>query len=366
MDEPQARVLFARLSGTEAPPSRVDISLARRSGHRKLIRRRAARSGTPAVAVAVLALFAGGVLPAGWHGQYRGSHPPAAPQPADVRTFNPLVPFAGFGWLPAGDSLISGNTARVSQYLDAGPGPLADWSVTVTSAGRCNLSSGQILRRLRHGAHPELQCVLGPGDKGVFALTRQAPAVSGHIAFRGDGQILAWEYARNSWAVLRGPAREPDLKVMVKVAAGLTFGHLRQHALKFPIQLTGLPGAWRVGSVRFVPDAGVKRGQDLYLVGAGGADGPMVTVAPARPGSPCRIIYPHGQRRTINGVKVVVNHIAADHSSPASFQVCADHANGLFLLIVTGQEQPRAVSIFRHNLRLLGRDPASWTTSPLG
>ena len=366
MDEPQARVLFERLSDTEVPPSRVDIGLARLNGRRQLRRRRAARSGTPAVAVAVLALFAGGVLLAGWHGQHRGGHPSAAPQPAAGRTFNPLVPFAEFGWLPSGESLIAGNTARVSQYLAAGPGQRADWSVTVTSAGRCNLSSGQILRRLHHGAHPELQCVLGPGDKEFFTPKSQAPSVNGHIAFRDD-QRLAWEYARDSWAMVQESDRQPHLKLMVKVAAGLTFGHLRQPALKFPVQLTGLRAAWRVGSVHFVPDAGVLRGQWLYLAGKGGSDGPSVDVAPARPGDPCRRLYPNGQRRTINGIKVVVNHVAAAHSSPASFQVCAAHADGLFLLIITaGQQQPRAVSIFRHHLRLLGRDPSNWTASPLG
>jgi hypothetical protein len=366
MDEPQVRVLFERLSDTEAPPSQIDISLARRSGRRKLRRHRAAISGTPAVAVAAVALFAGGVLPAPWHGQPQGSPSLAAPQPAAPAGFNPLVPYATFGWLPAGDSVVSGTTARVSQQLDAGPGHRARWSVTAISAGRCSLSSGQILGRLHHGAHPQLRCDLGSGGTVLFAAERRAPSVNGHAAFQ-DGQRLAWEYARNSWAVVSEADREPDLKLMVKVAAGVTFGHLRQPGLRFPIQLTGLPVAWRVSSVHFLPDAGVLRGQWLYLEGKGSSEGPSVDVAPAGPGNPCRRIYPNGQRRTINGTNVVVNHIPAAGSSPASFQVCAAHADGLFVLIITsGQEQPRAVSIFRHNLRLLGRDPASWTASPVG
>jgi hypothetical protein len=363
MDEPQARLFFERLSDTEAPPSRVNISVARRSGRWKLRRRRAAMSGTPVLAVAVLALSAGGVLPASPYGVGPAS---TGPQPAAVRTFNPLVSFAEFGWLPAGDSLVAGNTARVSQYLAAGPGPAADWSVLVLSAGRCDLSSEQILRQLHHGAHPELQCVLGRGEQQSFTPERQAPSVNGHLAFQAD-QSLAWEYARNSWAVVQESAQQPHLKLMVKVAAGMTFGHL-QPALKFPIQLTGLPAAWRVSSVHFAPDAGVLRGQQLYLTGAGGPDGPSVDIALAGPGSACHF-YPNGQsqRRTINGVKVVLTHFPAVHNSPSTFQVCAAHADGLFLLINTvNQQQPSAVSIFRHHLRLLGRDPASWTTSPLG
>jgi hypothetical protein len=366
MDEPQVRVLLERLSDSESPPSQVSIGLARRSGRRKLRRHRAAISGTPVVAVGVLALFAGGVLPTTWHGQHRGSGPSAAAQPAAVAGFNPLVPFAAFGWLPAGDSVVSGTTARVSQYLDAGPGHRARWTVTAISAGRCNLTSGQILRRLQHGTHPQLRCDLGSSGTELFTAQRQAPSVNGHAAFQ-DGQRLAWEYARNSWAMVSEADRKPDLKLMVKVASGVTFGHLRQPGLKFPIQLTGLPAAWHAGSVHFLPDAGVLRGQWLYLEGKGGSDGPSVDVAPAGPGNPCRRSYPHGQRRTINGISVVVNHIPAAGSSPASFQVCAAHADGLFVLIVTsGQGQPRAVSIFRHDLRLLGRDPAHWTTRPLG
>ena len=132
---------------------------------------------------------------------------------------------------------------------------------------------------------------------------------------------------------MRESDQAPNLGLMVKVAAGVSFGHLRQPGLKFAYQLTGLPAAWRVGSVHFTPVAGVLSGQLLYLAGTGGSDGPEVDVAPARPGDPCHIFYPHGQRRVINGSRVVVNHIPAAGSSPASFQVCAAHADGLFVLI---------------------------------
>ncbi|MEP7023039.1 MAG: hypothetical protein ABJB47_04365 [Actinomycetota bacterium] len=95
---------------------------------------------------------------------------------------------------------------------------------------------------------------------------------------------------------------------------------------------------------------------------------PVVDVTLAGPGSSC-YFYPNGQsqHRTINGIKVVVNRISAVRGNPATFQVCAAHADGLSLFVSTyGQEQPRAVSIFTHNLLLLGRNPSSWTTTPLG
>jgi len=153
------------------------------------------------------------------------------------------------------------------------------------------------------------------------------------------------------------------------VAAGVLFA-APQPALMYPIQLTGLPATWRVGSVEFVADAGVQRGKQLDLAGTGtqGPPQPTVTAALARPGSSCHF-YPSGQSRhqTINGIAVVVTHISASPSVPAMFQVCAAHAHGLSLFVSTyGSQSPRAVSIFRDHLRILGPDPSRWTAHPLG
>ena len=113
------------------------------------------------------------------------------------------------------------------------------------------------------------------------------------------------------------------------------------------------------------PDRGVMRGDQLNLAGTGvrGIPQPMVDVSLAGPGSSCHF-YPGGQsqHRTINGIKVVVTRL-----DPATFQVCAAHAHGLSVFISTyGSEHPRAVSIFRDHLRILGPDPSRWTAQPLG
>jgi hypothetical protein len=267
MDEPQVRAIFERLSGTEVPPSQVDVGLARLTGRRRRRRRRAVLSGTPAVAVAVVALSANAILPAAPHGPHRSGHPATDAPPPATAIFSPLVPYAEFGWLPAGVSLIAGNTGRFSQDLAAGPNAhRATWSLTVISEGGCNLSSGQILRQLRRGGRPVLDCTTGPRDSYLLMPRRQAPSVNGHLAFWA-GNELAWEYTHDSWAIVRtGRHARPEL--IVKVAAGVRFG-LPQPALMFPIQLTGLPAAWRAGSAHFVPDRGVMRGNQLNLAGTG-------------------------------------------------------------------------------------------------
>ncbi len=51
-----------------------------------------------------------------------GTQRPAGPArlPAAPRQFNPLIQNVSFGWLPAGQSLVSGGFLRTEVYLDAG------------------------------------------------------------------------------------------------------------------------------------------------------------------------------------------------------------------------------------------------------
>ena len=269
-------------------------------------------------------------------------------------------------------SLLTGNTGRFSQYTVAGPNAhRATWTLAVIAEGRCNHSSGQILRQLRRGGHPTLGCVTSPGHAGYrWAPQRQAPSVNGHLAFWIDHQI-AWEYTRDSWAVVGESGRHVPMHpgLIEKVAAGVLFG-APQPALMFPFQLTGLPAAWRVDSVDFVSDAGALRGRQLVLAVAGvvtylaadgrrepGRAGQLLLLLSRRP-----VPAPDHQR-----------HQGSRHPHqrgpgiPATFQVCAAHAHGLSVFISTyGSERPRAVSIFRDHLRILGPDPSRWTAQPLG
>jgi hypothetical protein len=364
MDEQEARAIFARMSGADVPPSRVSVEAARTSGRRKLRRRRAALSGTPAVAVAVVALLAGGILP-GFHAhQPHQSAPPAGSPPPPTRAFDPLVPYATLGWLPAGENVLEGTTDRHSQFLEAGPKGAVSWLLSVFSEGRCNLTAGQVLQRLHQGMEPSLSCSTGPGAAQTLTVKGQAPPVHGRPAFR-IGRGLVWEYTRGSWATLQGSDRRPGLAVMDRIAAGTAFGR-PQPALEYPFQLTGLPAAWRITGVGFEADHGIMRGRSVSLT-APGAPPVVLDAPPATPSSYC-VFSPGGQsqRRTINGIAVIVTLTPGHGHVPAAYNVCAAHARGLFVSLSTyGSKRPRAVSIFTHNLRILGSDPARWTTQPL-
>jgi hypothetical protein len=77
--------------------------------------------------------------------------------------------------------------------------------------------------------------------------------------------------------------------------------------------------------------------------------------------------YSVTRHRTINGYKVVVNNFAARQGFAASQQLCGADADGLHVSITTsrGSGVPTAAGIFAHHLRLLGTNPANWTTKPL-
>jgi hypothetical protein len=180
-----------------------------------------------------------------------------------------------------------------------------------------------------------------------------------------DGQVPPAD-AGDSWAIVAGGGKNGPPGTIVKVAAGTLF-RAPVPTLMFPIQLTGLPAAWRVGSVHFV--AYDMRGTQLNLAGTGtrGLPPPSADATLAGPGSSC-FFYPGGQsqRRTINGIAVIVTRTPGHGHVPAAYNVCAAHARGLFVSLSTyGSKRPRAVSIFTHNLRILGSDPARWTTQPL-
>ena len=370
MIESQVRALFAEMASGEPARSRVDIQLARRRGRIRLRWRRACVAGISvlaAAAVAALAVAAGPVR--------LGSGPPAAGAAAP-RQFNPLVPYLSFGWLPAGDSLVAGDARPELMALVAGRKLFApsNWDLTVYAAGQCHLT----------GPAGELNCST-PALEGLTArITGRAPPVRGHRAFWA-GPFLVWQYARGGWAGLQLPT--PKLSNAAKRDAVTIADHVRYGAptppLMFAAQLTHVPGQWRVGSVFYQPDAGVLRASRFALTTGTpdlGADGGLEyqtnlpSFSTIDPASSHSNFCGHAASEIIKGYRVVVTHrdggTASDGGSaiPPSQGLCAANADGLALNIgQQGAHPPISVaSLFRDHLRLLGANPANWTTKPVG
>ncbi len=321
------------------------------------------------LAVSVLNGLFGTVRPAG------PAHLPAAP-----RQFNPLTPYVSFGWLPAGESLYSGEVRPTQIFLTAGPTGLPGWGLNVYARGQCHLT------RPPGG----LQCPHQglDGTTARFKFTARAPAVDGHRAFWA-GTGLVWQYARAGWAALTWPASAPGVRTprqdtvrrqrqAIKIAEHLRFGAATP--LAFPAQLTGLTSQWRISDVYYLPDAGVLRAESYMLttrtsrylphVGDLGVwtNAPYIDIHPSPRKGTCTPHDPASQNTSeiINGYRVVVKRMPI--GGVPQQELCAAHAGGFWLSIIEfGPHPPIGVaSLFRDHLRLLGTNPANWTSNPIG
>jgi hypothetical protein len=324
MDENTVRTLLRTIADSPEPPPAVDLDLARRRGLRRLWIRRCAAPALAMVAVAAVL-----TVPRA----FQIDHPErtvAAPRPPRTaaltapRRFDPLVPYASFGWLPPGfsesaaDSIDLGNgTASGSDFVSreaAAPAAGHLLYLTVSARGACQVTSADLTRKVRAGQGVAVTCL-----DDSFTATGVAPDVAGRPAMwinHGDG--IAWEYAPGAWASLtasitpaadephsrrvasergwimmprtsadRGaaagtsaqvraairdgrliPPSAATLALLVRVASDVRYGQTTP--LKFPFRFTGeLPKGWQLTQVSF----GVVGGR---LIGNGISAGPAV------------------------------------------------------------------------------------------
>jgi hypothetical protein len=298
--------------------------------------------------------------------------------------FNPLAPYAAFGWLPKGAprNVNSTGSTLAQLQLTAGSPATGQFSLTAWTRGACSPDAAQVRANLRRQHHPMLTCedaTIGWGGN----LSRPAPAVGGRPAFWFNGHMLAWEYARHAWATLYVSRHGTPIPAatIVKVAAHVRFAATAKPAVKFPFRLTGLPASWRVLSV-----AGWRATADGLLAGAsneigmtttvGRADGPVTgTIGQVviRPGKgTCPFFSGSSQRVVLGGVTAIVTHFTGSGVRPYQ-GLCIRETNGLHVHFLEFPEPGNAdfafggvTGVFVHHLRLLGPDPANWTTRPIG
>src|SRR5260221_11948368 len=108
MNEDKLRSALSVIASAPEPPTTIDIAAARRRG----ARRQQVRQVVAPVAVA-LTVAAAVIVPLT---QFRAAPRPVPATPVQAPAeFNPLVPYAAFGWLPAGfsESLVPASLSNV-------------------------------------------------------------------------------------------------------------------------------------------------------------------------------------------------------------------------------------------------------------
>jgi hypothetical protein len=389
MTESQIRTLFKQIADGEPGPPRVDTQLAHRRGRARLRWRRVVLAGTPVLAAGVAVALAAVAAP-GWPG------PGPAARPAAPQRFDPLVPYASFGWLPPGESLVSGSTGAARMDLAAASkldSTAPTWNLAVYAAGQCDHTARQLTCSAVAGQRP------GPASESMN-ITGSVPTVNGHRTLWSRTVGLAWQYARGGWAMLTPypqfrPGSIPATvnRDAVTIAEHVAFGAAAPPLL-FPAQLTGLPRHWQVSGATYVPDGSALRVRTYALnaepaVGARDFDGgltyqdnlPSFGIDPVTAShNPCSF-SPGGSsgksvREIINGYHVIVTNVPRQRTFVGTFvshaalsyqDLCAGNADGLAVYISEYSAHPvlGLASLFGDHLRLLGTDPASWTTKPV-
>jgi hypothetical protein len=356
MLETELRELFNRQASSDQPPSQISITAVSHSARSRLRLHRAGAVVTPLLAAgAVAAIVLLTVVSAGQRDTRPHTAVRPAPLPAAPASFDPLRPYLSFGWLPAGSAVISGKTGRTAQYLDAGRPGLMEWTLAAYAAGQCRLTRSQ------------MTCT-GLSSAFDAQLTRRAPDIDGRTAYWGPG-VLVFQYARGGWAKLTFRNRAGALRVAEHVSFGAATAPLR-----FPAQLTGMPAGWQVRYAMFGPGTQAKIfGFDKGAAGPGipstepANNFPdFISINPTAPNSSCYSSSGQSRQQMIAGYPVTITRVPAG-SQPAVQQLCAARADGLSVSITVTGNHPVAdvTGIFAH-LRLLGPDPANWTTKPIG
>lgn len=211
MDETAVRDLLERIASEDAPPSRVRVALARSHGRRRIRLRRVYLPTAVAPIAAAVAVGLIASLSAGVHGGRAPVQATVRPRPINAPTrFNPVLPYASFGWLPAGYSVtgLANQTSQSTTQLGlTATSRVASFTVSLYPARYCSLTGPLTLAKTRYpqslGCTGSTGAALPAGArvKPDLPLTGRAPDVNGQPAFTTvDG--LAWEYGRGAWAIL--------------------------------------------------------------------------------------------------------------------------------------------------------------------
>jgi hypothetical protein len=414
MDETGLRALLDQVSNDELPPVRVDIELATRTGYRRLRwRRRYLPGAAPLAAAAAVALIVG-LLSATGAGLHRNSSPsPAAPLRVVPDQFSVLRPYASFGWLPPGfttDGLQNQSRLTTTHLvLSASSADGRGLLLAVNSGKNCKMTGTYKL--LSGGGEETLPHALACATLAIIPLIGPARPVDGRPAYWGEfgpRVALVWEYGKNAWAGLSpGPSvgclqsrcspmpplnwmgrpqlggrpgtypSEATLALLYKVAERVRFGS--NPVVRYPFTIRSLPASWVADpkAENFVASIGGVLTNVQWMAGpAVDPSALTINVAPASLGRTVCFFGPGRSSYFIDGVRAGFSGISSD--GPGVLQLCAFDVRGLQVSIeldvsIPGYYPPRELPgghlvgdlrTLASHLRLLGPDPAHWSTQP--
>jgi hypothetical protein len=374
MLESDLRHLFERQAATDLAPAPISIPAALRIGRTKLRRRRAGAVSSPFLAAGAIG---GLVLAANTASGPNASPPNSAAAAAAPASFNPLRPYVRLGWL---------QTRSPGRQTQLNPDSMVfSWSPAnefiAYSAGQCVVASRVLKCQLAYGAVPsptrqrlgrQVGRVHGrpaywnAAGGPVLRMTTGVTSSKGHVTSKThvdqqDG-ALAWPYASGGWADVY--ASSPQ--VALKIARAADFGPTVAAPLTFPVQLTNARTGWHVDSTDEVRSSGGKVGVIAF---SGSAGMPAVSAAPSSGKSACHQALAGATRirtRDIGGHLVYTFWASTTH--PPEWGLCAPDADGLwvYLRAVPGKADRLAtLTTTFARMRLLGPNPAHWTTHPI-
>jgi hypothetical protein len=238
MLETDLQELFELQAGSDGPPARFSVPAARRQARSRIRIRRAGTIGAPVLAAcAVLAVALSATV---FSGGSPGIIGPGAPAAAP-KHFDPLHPYASFGWLPPGtqdrpDGLFTSTIESIALRSPAGQ---VIWLV-LNAAGQCRVTRSA-LDCSKYGVGAPVGRVVGEiaGRPARWVPPRPHP-----LGYYEPG-ILTWQYARGGWAILQAPS----VPVALAVAAGIRYGGPPASVIRFSFQLTGVPAGWQLSWV---------------------------------------------------------------------------------------------------------------------
>jgi len=406
VDDNSIITLLASIPDPPEPASRVSIAAALRRGRRRQ-RLQVGASALAVVAVAAAVAVPRIVLssdtarpqaPASPASSAAGSvKRPAMPASAPA-TFNVLVPYAAFGWLPAGYSeanvalgwggLLNSEPTEVQRAAVTANGAIV--TLAVAARGACAGKSD----------------ICAPGTASA-----KAPDVNGRPAWWiFDGRGLTWEYAPGAWAHIFMPAgRQPGLgtpgridparlrslsaaneraarqapsagarDLVLKIADAVKYA--QRTPLLFDVKLAGrLPAGWSLLQDMSFHVVDGRLLADGFSVGPA-ADTSALGIGASKPlGYGCNYVSGQSSYVTRYGVnweyRVLDDHTAKNVEMLCSMQPIDGLDVNIYLDMapeeagaapLPGSYQLGGAFGVYTRLHLLGLNPANWTTDPLG